>query len=369
MSNSRKHSIMVVAMLILAAAGLPAHGQPKSENIIVVTLDGFRWQEVFGGMDSTIAVQKRFHRGDSAYLFRTYWSPDPAVRRRTLLPFLWTTVEQEGQLHGNRQRGSVVGMANPYWFSYPGYHEIFTGYPDTAVNSNSYPHNPHVTVLEFLHKQPGFQGRVAAFGAWEAFSRILNAPRAGFPVVAGFDDCGGTSPTGKEVLINTMRRDSYRPWGNDECFDLFTYYAAREHLTTRRPRVLYIGLGETDEWAHAEQYRAYLDAAHQADRWLRELWDFIQGDPEYRNRTTLFVAVDHGRGDRRKEQWTGHGQSVPDAHEIWFAIIGPGIAARGEVAGGPPATASQFAQTIASLLGHPYIADHPVGKKIELQTR
>jgi phosphopentomutase len=166
-----------------------------------------------------------------------------------------------------------------------------------------------------------------------------------------------------------MRKDCYRQWRNDECFDVFTYHAAWEHLKTRRPGILYIGLGETDEWGHAENYRAYLDAAHIADQWLREIWNFVQNDPEYRDRTTLFIAADHGRGDRRKDQWTGHGQSVPDSHEIWFCVLGPGIAPRGEIAGGPPITASQFAQTIASLLGFTFVADHHVGGKIALQAR
>jgi hypothetical protein len=257
-----------------------------------------------------------------------------------------------------------VDVANPYWFSYPGYSEIFTGFPDSAVNSNNHPHNAHTNILEFLHRQPEFAGKIAAFGAWDAFPRILNAPRAGFPVIAAFDNCGGTTPTPGEILINKMRRDSYKPWHDAECFDVFTYYAALEHLKTRRPRVLYIGLGETDEWAHAGDYRAYLDAAYQTDRWLEDIWKVIDNDPGYRGRTILFITVDHGRGDEQKEQWTGHGQSVPDSHEIWFAILGPGISGKGEVATASPKYASQFAQTIVSLLGYVFVAEHPVGDRM-----
>jgi hypothetical protein len=359
-------AVLGIALILFIASAWPSvHSQTKTENVIIVTLDGFRWQEVFGGMDSAIAHQKRFHRGDSAYIFKQYWSVDPESRRELLMPFLWSTMANEGQLHGNRHLGSNVDVANPYWFSYPGYNEIFTGYPDTAVNSNSYPNNPHTNILEFLNRQPRFAGKVAAFGAWDAFSRILNAPRAGFPLIAAFDDCGGPAPTTNEVLINRIRNDSYRPWGSDECFDVFTYYAALEDLKTRAPRVLYIGFGETDEWAHAEDYRAYLDAAHQCDAWLRDLWALVQSDPVYRERTALFVTADHGRGDREKEQWTGHGQSVPDSHEIWFGIIGPDIRPAGEIAAGSQTYASQFAQTIASLLGCTFVAEHPVGKRME----
>jgi hypothetical protein len=352
-----------IALAILVA-GQVALTQ-TAENIIVITMDGFRWQEVFSGMDSALANQKRYHQGDSAHIFQHYWSPDPMARRELLLPFIWSTLAGKGQVHGNRHLQSKVDVANPYWFSFPGYNEIFTGFPDSAVNSNSLPNNPHTNVLEFLNRQPGFEGKVAAFGAWEAFSRILNAPRCGFPVVAAFADCGGTAPNANEVLINKMRRDSYKPWHQDECLDVFTHYAALECLRTRTPRVLYIGYGETDEWAHAGKYEAYLASAHQADQWVRDIWQFVQSDPHYKDKTALLVTVDHGRGDRKKDQWTGHGQSVLDSHETWFGIMGPGIEAKGEMTAESQIYASQYAQTIASLLGTRFTAEHPVGKRVE----
>ncbi len=39
--------------LLLAACTV--NGQRQTENIIIITTDGFRWQEVFKGMDSAIA--------------------------------------------------------------------------------------------------------------------------------------------------------------------------------------------------------------------------------------------------------------------------------------------------------------------------
>ena len=363
LSSNKRRAILGMALACLMAGPI-VHAQTKTENIILITLDGFRWQEVFEGMDSAVANQKRFHRGDSAYLYKKYWSPDQNTRRETLLPFIWSTVARTGQLHGNRRLGSKVDMANVYWFSFPGYNEIFTGYPDSSINSNSLPGNPNTNLLEFLNRQPAFEGKVAAFGAWEAFSRILNAPRGGFPVVAGFADCGGTTPNANEILINLLRNDCHKPWKEDECFDVFTHYAALEYLKSRKPRVLYIGYGETDEWAHESDYGAYLAAAHQADQWIRGIWQFVQSDPHYRDRTALFVTVDHGRGDRQKEQWTSHGQSVSDSHETWFGVIGPDVEAKGEVAAESQIYASQFAQTIASMLGTTFIAGHPIGERV-----
>jgi hypothetical protein len=47
----------------------------KAENIIIITTDGFRWQEAFKGMDETLARQK-FNKADSTYIYKKYWSID-----------------------------------------------------------------------------------------------------------------------------------------------------------------------------------------------------------------------------------------------------------------------------------------------------
>src|SRR5574338_1490370 len=138
--------------------------QNKIENLIIITTDGYRWHEVFEGMDSVIADNPKYNEHDSDYIFKTYWNDDVQERRKLLMPFLWSTIEAHGQIYGNRHYNNNVDNANPYWFSYPGYNEIFTGYPDTAVNSNNYKANHNSTVLEFLNRQPQFKGKIAAFG-------------------------------------------------------------------------------------------------------------------------------------------------------------------------------------------------------------
>ena len=337
----------------------------KIENLIIVTTDGLRWQEVFKGMDSIIAANSKFNEGDSAYIFENYWSHDESGRRKKLMPFLWKTIVDEGQIYGNRNYGNDVDNANPYWFSYPGYSEIFTGYPDTTINSNDHPSNPHITVLEFLNQQEKLKGKIAAFGAWEAFDRILNEQRSGIPVFSSFDSIGGVNPTSNEQLINEMLQNSHKPWLKAECLDVFTHYAAMEYLKNRRPKLLYIAYGETDEWAHAGRYRAYLDAGKQVDIWLKEIWDFIQNDPHYKNKTALFITVDHGRGDKEKEKWTSHNDMVEDSHEIWFAVMGPGIQAKGEIKDSMQLYQKQFAQTFAKMLGYTYKAEHPIAEEIK----
>jgi hypothetical protein len=336
--------------------------QQKIDRLIVITTDGFRWQEVFNGMDSGIAVQPDFNQGDSARLFKNYWHADPTERRRLLLPFFWNTLAKQGQVWGNRDHNNYVNVANRYWFSYPGYNEIFTGYPDTAINSNDLPDNPHINVLEYLNWQPAFKGRIAAFTAWNAFNHILAESRCGFPVTAAFDTLKTMKSSLQQQLFNRMLRNSYRPWNEGECLDLFTHYAAMDFLKTAKPKVLYISYGETDEWAHAGQYRDYLNAAHQFDAWLREIWTFIQTAPEYKNRTALLITVDHGRGNGR--EWTDHGANIQGADQIWMAVAAPGLPAKGEVKKNSQLYQQQLAQTIANLVGQTFKTDHPIAESL-----
>lgn len=336
----------------------------KIKNLIVITTDGLRWQEVFGGMDSAIANQKKFNQGDSAKIYKNYWAASPEERRKKLMPFFWSVISSEGQLYGNRRLGNKVDVTNPHNFSYPGYSEIFTGIGDPAINSNNFPPNPHTNVLEFLNKQPGIKGKVAAFCAWDAFDRILNEQRSGFPVQSSYDTLAGNNLAPTQLLVNQMLRDSYSPWGKGECLDVFTHYAAMEYLKKNQPRVLYIGYGETDEWAHSGEYSNYLTAANQFDKWVQQIWEYIQRTPAYRNNTAILITTDHGRGDLIKNQWTDHGAGIKDANEIWFSLLGAGITKKGELKTTDQHYQKQMAQTIANLLGFTFSASHEVAAGI-----
>jgi hypothetical protein len=387
---------------ILITFSFPAFSQP-AENIIIITTDGLRWQEVFSGMDSAIANDPKFNQGDSAAIYGKYWSPDPLERRKKLMPFFWSRIETDGQIYGNRNHGNKIDNANPYWFSYPGYNEIFTGYPDTLINSNSYPTNPNTTLLEFLNARPKYKNKVAAFGAWDAFDRILNEERGKFPVYSAFDPLGkgitttdgkisvydkildkegnripvysGIDPFEKDIpdagqmVINAMARDSYRPFGEEEILDVFTHYGAMNYLQAKKPKVLYISYGETDEWAHHGHYKDYLNAANMVDKWIRDLWNHVQSDPQYKNKTAIFITTDHGRGDAIKKEWTSHNNKIQDCNQIWMAAMGPGIKAKGEVKTTQQLYQKQFAQTMASILGLTFTAEHPIGEKIELNKK
>ncbi len=157
-------------------------GKADKRFLIVVTLDGFRWQEVFGGADSLL-LHNGSYTADTATYHRRYWAPTAAERRQRLLPFFWSSLQEHGQLYGNRDCNNQMNVANSLWFSYPGYNELFTGRADdTRISTNSKLPNPHENVLEYISRQKGFRNKVVAFCSWDVFPAILNEKRARFSV-------------------------------------------------------------------------------------------------------------------------------------------------------------------------------------------
>ena len=351
---------LLLSIVVCMVGFVSAQSSRKTENLIIVTLDGMRWQEVFGGVDSALMNNKEYN-GDSAAMRSKFWSDDVRERRKKLFPFLWSAVVEKGQLYGNRNAGNYVNTVNPYWFSYPGYNEIFTGYPDTAVNSNDKIPNKNLNVLEFINRQKGYEGKVAAFTTWDVFPYILNAKRSGLYVNSDVDSLKFNQPELK--VINDMQFLTTRPI--DVRPDVLTYFAAREYLKAYKPKVLYIAFDETDDFAHGGKYDQYIKSAFAEDAMIADLWKTIQSIPQYANKTTLIVTCDHGRGDKIKSQWKDHGQKIADANQIWIAAMGPDIRAMGEVKQGSQLYQRQLATTFAALLGLNFKPAHEVMHPVE----
>jgi hypothetical protein len=333
-------------VLITIPLLLEAQQKRQTENLVIVTLDGLRWQEVFNGADDILLANKKFTR-DSANMRTRYWHENVQQRRKKLFPFLWSEIESKGQLYGNRAYSNFVNVANPYWFSYPGYNEMFTGYADDSINTNNKVWNPNVNVLEHINNQKNYKGKVAAFSTWDVFPYILNTQRSGIYVNADVDTLEFKED--KFQLINDWQFLTTRPVGVRP--DVITYIAAREYMKTYKPKVLYIAFDETDDFAHGGMYDQYLQSANAEDKMIADLWNYIQSTPQYKNKTTLFITCDHGRGDKVKEDWQHHGKKIEGADEIWFAIIGPDTKWLGEIKEPCQLYQKQFAASFAAMLG------------------
>ena len=324
----------------------------KTENVVLITFDGLRWQELFTGADSLLVNDTGMIETPNS-LLADYWSTDPIKRRERLFPFFWNTIAKEGQIYGNRAYGNHVDTQNKMWFSYPGYNEVLSGFgDDSRITSNDKINNPNITFLEYLNQMPDYKGKVMAFGSWDVFPYIINAERSGIPVNAGFAKANGGDLTEKEQLLNRLQDEIRGPWGEVR-LDPFTHHYAMEALKTKKPKVLYISYGETDDWAHGNKYDQYIWSAKQTDAYIREIWEYLQSDSHYKNKTTMIITVDHGRGVT-KTSWKGHGSSIPEAGEIWMMAIGPDTPASGEIKSKGQWQSAMLARTIFKLLGKEY---------------
>lgn len=338
--------LVLGALLLLAPDAL---GAQRTENVVLIVTDGLRWQEVFRGAERRLISARPGGVADTAATLRTFWRDDPDERRRALLPFLWGTVATQGVLYGDQDRGSVASITNTFRFSYPGYSELFTGWFDERIDSNEYPPNPNVTVFEWLARQRDFRGRVGAVATWDAFRRILNRARAGVHVIDGWDEPFPGSRDARRSALNAIYRTQIRVWPTN-AFDAPMHLVAQEYLRSTKPRVLFLGYGETDEWAHAGRYDLLLQSARQVDAFIEDLWTTMQGMRQYRGRTTFIITSDHGRGGGL-DDWKSHGARVDGAEHIWIAVLGPDTPALGHRTSGARVTQSQVAATIAALLG------------------
>ena len=165
-----------------------ARAQDGAPHVVLVTIDGLRWQDLFRGADPALVE-------DAAYRARYIDVPD---RAQALAPFL-VDLAQTGVLIGNRDVGSCARVANAYWFSYPGYAELLSGRPNPHIRSNQAVPNEDVTVLEWLARRPEFAGEVQVFAEWNVVPAILNVARSGIPVFVPPDE---RSPHDPQVVPN-----------------------------------------------------------------------------------------------------------------------------------------------------------------------
>jgi hypothetical protein len=210
-------------------------------------------------------------------------------------------------------------------------------------------------VLEGLRAHGNFTAdEVAVFASWEVFNEIVEHVPGALTVNAGYEASGSASPAAREM--SRLQFETLTPW-NSVRHDAYTFGLAMTHLAEANPRVLYLAFGETDDWAHDGRYDRMLDAYARTDAYLRALWDRLESDADYRDRTHILVTTDHGRG-RTTADWRNHGATVAGAEDIWMAFISPAVAARGEWRGHPPIFASQAAATMAAWMGLDWTAVH-----------
>ena len=347
---SARACLATACLALLAPAA--ASEAPSGGNVILLTLDGVRVQEFFGGMDPVIANAAEAESGiyDAKVTKDRWWRATPEERREALLPFVWRTLAPAGLVLGNQARGSKVTVRNDQWFSYPGYSEILTGQPQPEVKSNDFVRYPNRTVLEYAQAALDLKPtEVAQVGSWDGFKYAASSRDGSFFMNGGHEAVPAALSTPEIDLYVGLRRQVQQLW-EESSNDVLSFHIGLEYLKKHQPTVMWLGLGQSDDWAHARRYDLVLDYLHIADGLIAELWQTLQSMDKYRGRTTLIITADHGRG-RTPADWAEHDAGIQGCQDIFIAILGPQTPALGEAKDYADVTQSDVAATMLQYLG------------------
>ncbi len=359
--------VVVLAILLASCASMPPPpsqkgAEARGHNVILVTVDGLRNEELFGGIDERVLGNVENsgieYESESLRVRAAYAGSSPELSRSALMPFFWTELVPNGVLLGNESNGGGVRVTNKELFSAPGYIEILTGEPHDDVVSNDLIRYPYPSFMEYAKDALGLgYTDVATIGSWEGFATLSSSRPDLFFTNTGFEEVKPEYATERMRWLGEVQHDIISLWPEGRS-DAVTFGMSVECLQNFKPRVLYIAFGETDDWAHQRRYDRYLDYIHVFDSYLERLWTLLQSMDEYRDRTTLIVTTDHGRPHDPKE-WVEHGAGMAGSEAIWIAIVGPGVPHRGEVAPPIPVTQSDVAATALKALGLDYREFNP----------
>jgi hypothetical protein len=340
---------MLLVCNLVSATLLAA--ETRTRNVILVTLDGVRTQEIFSGMDPIVAARSAAQVYSEIETGRErYWAETPEARRKLLMPFFWGTLVPSGMLFGDTATGSDMQVRNSYKFSSPGYAEMLTGEAQPDVDDNVALRFPATTVLEYvtaalqLDKQ-----QVAQIGSWDIFEFLAASKDDVFVMNGGYAEFPAEFSTPEIDRLIQLRRDVMQLW-EESSNDSLTYYISKDYLLEHEPRLLWLGMSQSDDWAHADRYDRLLDYLHLTDQLLQDLWSTLQAHPAYRGTTTLIVTTDHGRG-LGPVDWAEHDETIPGSEDIWLAIIGPDTPPLGTKVPAGTVYQADIAATIVALFG------------------
>ena len=310
---------MIPLLLLLSSHFLLAvygrDSQKEQSRVVVIAIDGLRWQEVFD---------------DDG--------------RPGLMPFLQEMGNGQGCMIGNRNKNSKMEVANGIWKSYAGYSEMLCGVTDDEhIFDNRKKLNPNRSILERADECFEYKDRVEAVASWDVIPYILNTRRSG---------------------LHVDYKSSHRVSSQVRC-DSVTQNKALATLSGKHPKLLFVEFCETDYYAHHGKWKEYQEAARQNDLFIRRLWQYCQSDEFYRGKTTFIITCDHGRGENLgrsagsgqvdpKASWTEHGKKIRGSNHTWLVAFGKNVRHLGEMEGGKTIYTKQVAPTIASILNVPF---------------
>lgn len=277
--------------------------------VIIVALDGVRWQEVFVGAD----------RGRAG---------SPAVPAVSIFKHLHQLGFERGGAVGAPGVGTIAA-SGPNFVSLPGYTEILGGRQSRCTTNDC----DRTLLPSILDEARAAGAKVAAYASWEKIDLAATASPGAF-----HSSCGRH---GDPLIDPWPGHGDYRP-------DARTADAALEYYEAELPDVFFLGLGDPDEYAHRDDYPGYLVSLRRADEIIGRVVALLHRLGDRGEKTHIVVTTDHGRAHDFKD----HG-GMPEAARVWMVASGPRFLARGAVSSPMTRYLADIAPTLRVVLGLP----------------
>ncbi len=216
---------------------------------------------------------------------------------------------------------SPYEASGPNFISLPGYTEMLSGQP-ALCQENECVFRPLYTVADSFRDAGASRDEVAVIASWEKLETVASHDASSIVVTTGRSH-GATRDllrTDAELatLLDEGEHADPAPGHDDYRPDRYTAEIATRYLALRRPRFLFVALGDTDEYGHQGDYDAYLDALRRADRTVGEIMRITDAWAREGDDTVILVTADHGRA----KNFLDHGRDYPESRRTW--LIGAG---------------------------------------------
>ena len=232
------------------------------QNAIIVVIDGARYTETFGAGDKYI-------------------------------PHMYNDLKPQGTIFTNFRIAD-----EGYTTTNPGHASILTGTWQLIKNDGTErPNKP--TIYEYFRKELSVKATDCFVVAGK--KKIAALSYSTFPDYG--EDFGAS--------INCLDAD------DDQVFDTLINV-----MNTYHPRLILVNFPTTDTKGHSGNWNDYVNSLMNADRLVFNLWQKIQSDSFYKNKTTLFVTNDHGR---HKDGFKNHGDDCDGCEHIMLLAVGRNI--------------------------------------------
>lgn len=232
-----------------------------TENVHIVVIDGARYSETFG---------------DTSHKF---------------IPLIWNKLRPQATIFTRHYNDSVTLTVSSHL-------SIITGKWQNFSNDGT-ERSATPTIFEYFRKSSN--------------STVTNSF-----VILGKDKL--------DVLSSSTSHDYGSKYGasvaysNDQNNDKVTLQNFKSTLQKHHPRLSITNLGQVDNRGHNGNWNEYTSSIRCADSVIYEMWNSLQNDPIYKDKSTLIITNDHGR---HIDDWTSHGDGCEGCRHVMMMVMGP----------------------------------------------